>query len=486
MNRSKSSDDPILFQCGFLLVDNEEVTTHQMLVGASGAGKTTLIRLFLQDVVPAIAKEPDWRMLITNPKGDALSTLHGIQPSGLRIVTMDPFDDRGVAWDMCADVTEPRTALQLAYTLLPKRNESQPFFSDAARHIIYGVLLSFLHRKIQWTFADLLRALQGVKTIKRVLAASKYSRNIIDQYFYDKRLISNIVSTIAANLLPFGPVAACWESATERISLRDWVRGNFVIVLGNSDESREAVEVINQCMVRRAIELLLAMPDSFTRRSFFVFDEVAECGKLPMLESLMKRGRSKGASVTLAFQSIAGLRNPTMYGPHGTAEILGQVQHKVIGRLECPETAKWASELFGEQEIKQTTKSTSRTYAEKSSRSESTTEHFVTRAAVLPSEFMDLEPCCVSSGLSAFYLSAAYGAFQSTMDGPELFEEMLVPRSESVQDFIPRSVQSQFLEPWSRKRRIHFAPEPKLKRDDRQRAPEPQQQASILSALDEL
>src|SRR6056297_1236897 len=108
-----SNDQPV-YQFGPLLIDDADVTKHQMIFGATGSGKTTLIRLFLQDVVPEIAENSDWRMMMTNPKGDAISILYGIQPAGLRIVTTDPFDDRGVAWDMCRDVTEPRTALQFA------------------------------------------------------------------------------------------------------------------------------------------------------------------------------------------------------------------------------------------------------------------------------------------------------------------------------------------------------------------------------------
>ncbi len=470
------------FRFGPLLIDEAEIVNHMMIFGATGSGKTTLIRLLLQDIIPRFVTENDWRMMITNPKRDALSVLHGIQPSGVRIVTTDPFDARGVAWDMCRDITEVRTALQFAFTLLPKRHESQPFFTDAARHIVFGVLLSFLHRQLRWTFADLLRAMQSATTIKNVLHASRYTRHIIYLYFYDKRLASNIVSTIAANLLPFGPVAACWETADDSISLGDWVRSNYIIVLGNSDESRDAVEVINRCIFRCMTDLLLALPESDTRRSFVILDEVSESGKLDGLSSLLKRGRSKGTAALIAAQSIAGLRAPELYGPHGTAEIVGQVMHKAFGRLECPETAKWASEVFGEQEILQTTQSRSHTAgSQSSSNTVSTNEQIVTRSAALASEFMDQPPCNTTDGLSGYYLSSLYGAFAATIPGDELFGEDLLPRSTRVEDFVPRSVAAQYLEPWSRQQREKFAPPRKKKSAEKSTSPPPNK-----SLLDEL
>ena len=63
-----------------------------------------------------------------------------------RLFTLNPFDDRGVAWDIGADVTEPRVALEMAFTLIPEASESQPYFANASRHLRYGVMLPFMLR----------------------------------------------------------------------------------------------------------------------------------------------------------------------------------------------------------------------------------------------------------------------------------------------------------------------------------------------------
>lgn len=443
---------------GPILIPPELVTNHFMAFGATGAGKTTLLRLMLQDIVPQVGQHNDWRLMMTNPKRDAISILHGIAPKGVRIHTVDPFEARGLAWNVCRDVRAPRTALQLVTTLLPERQESQPFFRDASRHLLYGVLISFLRKGVEWRLSDLIRAVRSEAVLKSILKSCDDTKHLVDQYFQDARLLSNILSTLATRLLPFEPVAAAWDSAKESIAMEDWVRDESVVVLGSSEVSRATIDVINRCIFKRASDLLLDQSESLQRRTVFFFDEVSECAKLDGLVSLLKRGRSKGGVVILAAQSVAGLRNPELYGQFGAAEILGQVQNKFFGRLECPETAKWATEVIGEQEIRQVTSSGSSTNGGSGgpTSTKSWNEQVVTQSAVLPSQLMSLTPCSEIDGLSAYYVTGITGAFHSNLDGKQLFHHDLIPASKTVRDFVPRDIESQYLKPWTDEQRAEF------------------------------
>jgi hypothetical protein len=281
-------------------------------------------------------------------------------------------------------------------------------------------------------------------------------------------------------MLPFEPLAACWESAEERVSLEDWVRNEFVLVLGNSETSRHAIDAINRCIFKRACDLLLNQSESQTRRSWIFLDELSEAGKLDGLVSVAKKGRSKGVCICLAFQSIAGLRDRRLYGRQLTAEILGQIGHRCIGRLECPETAEWASQLIGDQEIRQVT--VNNTYGREHSVSHN--EQFVTRRALLPSQFMSLTPCDQLNGLTAFYLSRVAGAFWANLPGEELFEHDLLPRADGVVDYDPRPIETQYLRSWTRAESERLAPPRATKRQTRRR---PQRKiAPDLRVLEEL
>jgi type IV secretory pathway TraG/TraD family ATPase VirD4 len=457
---SDAPGGPLGYRFGSILIPAEEAVQHFAIIGSTGSGKTTLMRLLLQDVVPDVERGSDTRVLLYDAKQDALPMLAGIAPD-VRVETLNPFDDRGVAWDIARDVVEPRVALEIAFTLIPVEQEQQPYFTNGARHLLYYVMLSFIRRQLPWSLADVLRAVSTPSLLTRVLRAHPFTRTLVSRYFGDRRTASNLISTIATKMLPFEAAVACWDAAPKRISLHEWTQQEYVLVLGNSEIGRSAIDALNRCIFKRASDLTLDQSESTSRRSWFFLDELSEAGKLNGLVSLAKKGRSKGACVCLAFQSIAGLRHPQLYGPELTAEILGQVGHRCFGRLECPETAEWASQLFGDQEIRQVTVSQSQG---PSGSSTSHNEQFVTRRALLASEFMSLPPCERLRGLAAYYLSRSHGAFSATLDGRELFEEDLLPKADDVPEYVPRAIDAQYLTPWNAKQRKLFAPEPPSKK----------------------
>lgn len=430
---------------GPLYVPSHEAVQHFAAIGATGSGKSTILRLLLQDVVPTIRPKSDRRMLIFDPKRDVIPMLKGMAPDADIIIT-HPFDRRGAAWDISADCKEPRVAIELAFTLIPSVPESQPFFSDAARHLLAGVLISYMWRKLDFSFADVLRGLSSVRLMRRVLLACPHTRQLVGSYFYDKKLAGNILSTIATRLLAFQPIAACWETATEKFSISEWITSERILVLGSSEISTNTFLALNSSLFKRACDVTLDQNDSQTRRSFFIIEEISDAGKLLSLASLAKRGRSKGACTALSFQSIEGLKHQDSFGAHLAADILGQVGYRFIGRLECPETAAWVSKLIGDAEVSQVT--TSHTYSRENSVTHS--ESIVIKPALLPSEFMGIPTCSITNGLTGYYPCRNQpGVIYSTLPGRDLFERDLIPPADDVPGFLPRPPESQYLRDWT-------------------------------------
>lgn len=491
-NQTKAStvDESIIDSVRFgpFLLTMAEQCQHFAAVGSTGSGKTILLRLLMQDVLPLIVQETCWRAILYDAKQDALPILAAIAPE-TRVLTANPLDRRGVAWDIARDVTEPAIAVEIARTLIPEVTETQPFFTDAARHLLYGVMLSFMQRGLHWTLADLLRAVSSPKLLRNVLKACRYTRSLVPRYFYDRRLLSNILSTLATKMMPFEPLAAAWEHSERMVSVGDWIEGEFVLVLGNHETAKHPINTINRCIFKRACDLTIHQSESTVRRSWFFVDELSEIGKLDGLLSLCKKGRSKGACVALAFQSIAGLRDSKLYGKEGAAEILDQIGHYAIGRVG-PDTAEWASTLIGEQEIREVT--VNRTYGNNSS-SVSHNESFKTKKAVLPSELMGIAPCSADSGLTAYYVTRTQqSVIRVTLDGDDLFQRDLIPPDPETEDFVARDAQCQLLSPWNKQERAEFAPEAKsssrkkAKRDQNVASKQRRQSESLLDALDEL
>jgi type IV secretory pathway TraG/TraD family ATPase VirD4 len=437
-----------------------------------------MLRLLMQSVLPDIGDGGDVRALVYDAKQDALPILSAICPEA-QIRTTNPFDARGVAWDLCRDIREPRVAIEIAFTLIPQEHESQPYFANAARHLLYGVMVSYMRSGLEWCFADLLRGLESPDRLRAILMRHPQTHSIVHRYFHDERVLADIMSTVATKMLPFESIAACWEQAEEKISLQQWVLGSSILVLGNSEVSRTAIDAINRCMFKRASDITLGQSESFERRSWFVLDELSEAGRLDGLVSLLKKGRSKGACVATSFQTISGLRDARLYGPHLTDEIVGQIGNRFFGRLECPETAEWSSRSFGEQEIDRT--SPTHTSSQQGS-SSSTNRQVVTQRALLPSQFMNIPPCTRRNGLTGYFMVRDAGCFSANFTPEVLFDEALLPAATDVADFEPRDIEAQYLRPWTPAEARAFGAEPEA---DSSR-PTNQSSPDLLHGLDDL
>lgn len=289
------------------------------------------------------------RALVYDAKLEVLPQLAGM---GLQapVIVMNPFDQRSVAWDMASDITEPATAKQIAAIFIPEeKNASQPFFSDAARQLLEGVMTAFiLTRPKQWTLRDVLVTLKSASRLSAVLSSTPTTKDLVETFLANEKESKSIIATLATKLGPFDVVAALWESAGTKVSLREWLDSESILVLGNDEAYRSSLDIINQVIFKRVVELLLARPETSLGRTWFFLDEVKEAGNLDALGRLMTKGRSVGASVVLGFQDVDGLHEA--FGEKPAKSILGQCATKVFLRLDSPETAKWAESVFGEFE----------------------------------------------------------------------------------------------------------------------------------------
>ncbi len=415
-------------------------TLHWLVCGTTGSGKTMLQRLLMQDALPRIRRGSDARALIYDAKHDLMSVLAGMRlPCPVKV--LNPMDRRSVAWDVARDCNAPAAAVQLAHVLIADQDAGpNAFFVKGARDLLAGVILAFVvNAARRWTLRDVLLAFADAGTLRDLLGRSPYTADRL-KYFEDPRTLTNLLSTLAAELAPFMPIAAAWDHAPNRVSLEDWVKGEFVLVLGCEEALRAPLDAINRAVFQRAVELILAQPDSPSRRVWVYLDEVREAGPLTGLRSLLNKGRSKGACVVLGFQAIEGLWDA--YGRDVAEEIAGECNHKALLRVESPETAAWASKVVGEYEQLEVKKNQA-----PGGGPPSLTEDIIRRPSVLPSEFTDLPVTNPAHGLTGVFVSPVTGAYKHTISGAEL-SARLIPPDRSVPDYLPRPDEHQYLRPW--------------------------------------
>lgn len=432
-------------------------------------------------VPPAPTKLDGHRALIYDAKLEVLPLLSGMALC-CPVISANPFDSRGAAWNMADDIRGPATAQQVAAILIPEeKNSNQPFFADASRQLLQAAMVSLIRTQAaSWTFKDLLLLMKSRERLTKQLDAVPETKDISALYLHgDERTVTNIMATLQAKLGPYDVVAAAWGHANDQFSLQQWIRSESILVLANDESFRSVLDPINRVLFKRAVELTLAQPETETGRTWFFLDEVREAGNLDALGRLMTKGRSVGASVVLGFQDIQGMRDA--FGKEAADEIIGLCANKAILRLESPETAEWASKVLGEFELTETkttvTEGSSQTRGESTTKgwnkgwsssfgqgsstnrsggksgskslstSESTSESTTVaierkkREAALASEFMSLPPTTVAAGLSGYFLTRL-GATRTTIRG---FERKLAPVDSRTPRVSYRDEEQQYL-----------------------------------------
>jgi energy-coupling factor transporter ATP-binding protein EcfA2 len=583
---------------GGLQIPSKIADKHFCIVGASGSGKTMLLRLLMQSAFPRIGavektkdfsstnevetekpswekpsweepsweepsweepswEEPSWeetsseepssvdiplsdnkvkhRALVYDAKKDILSILHGMEDVKCPIVTLNPLDKRCAAWNMAEDIKDPGSAQQIALLLIPENsNASQPFFDNAARAVLEGVFKALMVRKKEkWDFRDVLLAIDDLDDLIEILQGQSETEKLVQKYSLNAATAGNllplsILAQLSACMNRYITVAATWHRAQRKISLRHWLDNEYILVLGNSETQRSAIDPINRVIFQRVTELILDNPENRldSSRTWIFLDELREAGKLEGLGRLINKSRSKGACVVLGFQDIEGMREA--FTEKLGNEIAGMPASKAILRLDNPLTAKWASEIFGEFEafeekesrsvgigessskssslgsgtntgsgtgarelsgiLSHTTSdsyndSTSETASasESKNRSQSINRERVQRAALLPAEFLALPASTRRDGLFGYFVGGDIGAYQAYFSGKSLEEQLNKPKLD-VDDWQPCDPESQYLQPWSASERAELKLSPPKGTQSslaRSSAPEAQSSAKI-------
>jgi hypothetical protein len=279
-----------------------------------------------------------------------------------------------------------------------------------------------------------------------VLDRDAEGREVLDGFLSDQRTGFQVFTTIVSRMAHFKPVAALWQRCNRRLSIRNFLQEDAILLLGMDASTKIALDAINEIVFRTLVEEIDAQHDSPSRRTWIWVDEARLSGPLlrgEMIPYLAVKGRSKGACLMLAFQDIEGFREAA--GDHVANEIVGQCSHKALLRLESEESAAWASRLIGQHESRQWLQSKPVLLGRGGSRSEQITK----TETVLPSEFFTLPPTSEENGLSGYFLTPEIGVIRDRITGSQLARLFTSDDVERQMRFQPQPERAQHLLPWT-------------------------------------
>jgi hypothetical protein len=330
-----------------------EATKHLLICGMIGSGKTIAIQLFLQSIAPRFraGRSPAEQLILFDAKGDAVPLLAalGLAPDDPQVWILNPIDQRSAVWDIGEAVQTPVMARHLASLIVPTESQSNaPFFTDAARELVYAVVLALnTIAGISWTLRDLLCALDSREHIAAITTREPRAKVLAERILHDERHSSGVLSTLGTKLGRYEQVAALWHTHRQgrRFSLQHFLDHPGVLVLGNDPVLRESFWPINAILLQALTQEILRRPNTFVPRHWFVLDEFRAMQKVECVHDLLNLGRSKGACVLLGIQSFEGLVH--IYGDAVANDLLSQCANKMFLRAGGPKTAEWAERFFG-------------------------------------------------------------------------------------------------------------------------------------------
>lgn len=327
---------------------------HFLACGSVGAGKTTVIDLFTQSIAPRFQKgrsRPE-QLIIFDSKGDAIPKLAAnglnVDDPDSNVWLLNPYDKRSAKWSISDAVKTPLMARHFASLLIPEEpNSHTPYFWKSSRLVVRAMMTALNGRNPEWELRDLIEGLSSYQRIRAIVSQNARAWRMAGAILEDKQHVHSVVSSIVSRIEAFEDVAALWQTAPSEktFSIESFLKTSGVLVIGYDEVLKESFWPINALLLKALAKEILRSSETYLPRHWFVFDEFPALGAIDTIQDLVNRGRSKGASVLVGFQSVDQLYQ--IYTPSGANNLLEQFAFKTFCRIGGPNTGDWAERYFG-------------------------------------------------------------------------------------------------------------------------------------------
>ncbi len=316
-------------------------TRHVLIVGGVGSGKSTALRPLLRKIVDA-----DEQLFLFDPKGEFTAAFE-------KPAIVAPWDSRSFAWDLAKDLRNVQDMRRFAGSVIKESRD--PMWANAARQLLVGLLIHLKQtRGVEWGWREL-SDLVSLPQPALLSIMSACHREAIRAVEKASVTTTGVLINLSAFCSSIHDLAGAWgDLPTERrISVVAWARGstqNRQLILqghaGYSDLTRCYVE--GMAGVFATLINSVEFEDSRDRKIWFVADEFAQAGKLPV-RSLFEVGRSRGVRCVVVCQDFAQLEE--VYGDKFVRALLSMCGTLIVGQMMPGETAEALCKMFGSREV---------------------------------------------------------------------------------------------------------------------------------------
>mgnify|MGYP003583164796 CR=1 FL=1 len=315
--------------------------SHTMLIGTTGAGKTTELR----SLVTQMRQRQD-NAVIFDLTGAYVEAFY--DPA--RDTILNPMDQRCPAWSIFNDCSTYSHFTSAAAALIPSDGgSSEPFWALAARTLFIEMCVRLAERGQTSNLAlseNLITA--ALKPVHRFLANTIADPLTAPEAARMAESIRAVFNT-NAQVLRFLP------DEGEQFSIRQWMTvdrapGSILFVTSDYDDLEMNKPLLTLWM-NLAITSLMTLPRTRSLRTWFMFDEVGALHRLPAIEKGLQTARNFGGAMILGLHSFQKLVE--VYGEEGARNLASLARTKLILATSELKTAEECSQYIGNREVRQ-------------------------------------------------------------------------------------------------------------------------------------
>lgn len=233
------------------------------------------------------------------------------------VISLDPNDPNGYAWNMAADVDDYRSISEVAERLIPTpsayQNPAAKFWFYSARNVIQDILISLRNaarsagKEPLWTLRDLVIATSSEKSIVNILRWHDNSQQVVEQIFgHSPQQTSSVMMALALQMSRYEAVAKRWSLAQEQgrtLSLKKWLnsgdRSVLVLPFADTHVDEEILRPLNGAMLEVLTHILFSQAKEQPPKRYFFLENIGRAPEFRMVDTLIAEGRSHRIEVFL-------------------------------------------------------------------------------------------------------------------------------------------------------------------------------------------
>jgi type IV conjugative transfer system coupling protein TraD len=354
-------------------------TQHILMYGAPGSGKTVAINSLLSQI-----RAQRFKTIVYDIEGVYIPKFY--RPG--KDIIFNPLDARTPNWNLWKETNMPTDFDDMASSIVPNSSQGLDSFWNTAARNVFSAAAQTMSLEDNPNIHTLLNKLftSGPKEIESLLHGTMAQTIIEKDAEKTAKSILLTLGTYCKNLQYIND-----NGINDAFSIKDWVRqdGDSWLFLSTSEQYQASFSSIITMWLDIAISAFLSLPESISRRTFFVLDELTSLGRQPRLRSLLERARKRGGCLIAAMQDFNQLSE--VYGTTTANSIQSQVGTTLYFKLNNPDSAKKAASHLGHEEFIQANEGFS-VGAHEMRDGVNVNNQTKQDSLIMPSEIMTLEP----------------------------------------------------------------------------------------------